>query len=206
MLDSETQRWISLEGLDNGTEKWIRFTFEGLSSVLSLHEVSANYVLWIKSASRLVCFCIAHEMKMVYAFFNVWKNKQQKNFLWHMKMAWNSNRNANKTLLGPNHARLLTYCLWLLLQSWDHMIHKAYKIYCLALEEEVCLLLLWRKMDMQTNNYCVVIDMWCSRNTYQGLQEHTGMNSVHNCIWVGDENLRGDLLEEKWGFSWNGSC
>lgn len=39
------------------------------------------------------------------------------------------------------------------------MIHKAYKIYCLALEEEVCLLLLWRKMDMQTNNYCVVIDM-----------------------------------------------
>lgn len=143
---------------------------------------------------------------MAYAFFNVWKNKQQKNILWHMKMAWNSNRNANKALWGPNHARLLAYCLWLLLQSWDHRIHKAYNIYCLALEEEVCLLLLWRKMDTQTNNYCVVIDMWCSRHTYQGLQEQTGMNSVHNCIWVGDEKLRGGLLEEKWGSSWNGSC
>lgn len=68
MLDNETQRWINLEELDNGTKKWMRFTFEGLSSVLIVHKGSGNCVLWVKPATPLICLCIAHEIKKAYIF------------------------------------------------------------------------------------------------------------------------------------------
>lgn len=138
---SKINRWKPLLGVDQG---------------------SANYVLWVRSAPS-ICFCIAHEIRMVFTLFNIWKNKQKKNnILWHIKMMRNSNCSASKALL--EQLFLVIYvCLWLLLlyqQWWVDATETARptkaKIVTIWPFKRKFAPLVYRKMDMQTNAYCIL--------------------------------------------------
>ena len=48
----------------------------------------------------VACFCIAHELGMVFTFLNRWE-KSDENNSWHTKIVWNSNFNVhNQSFIG----------------------------------------------------------------------------------------------------------
>lgn len=71
----------------------------------------------ISQIQPTACFCITHELTIIFTFLNNWKkNQKRNNILWHVNILWNSNLSAsNQVWLAPSHPHLFTCYLWLLL-------------------------------------------------------------------------------------------